>query len=166
MSIALGSHWVEPYKGQDWQANVERCQESMEAVLGWFAEPIHGGGDYPASLKSRHRDLVPEFMEAERQLIKGTADFFALSFGPNNLRTVQNPVRLSQQVSPDLRRVLNWIHLEYHRPNIFIVENGWFSDATVGVEDTVAIYSLKKFINHVLQGKEDSLSVTCCPMFC
>nr|XP_023646629.1 beta-klotho [Paramormyrops kingsleyae] len=151
VSIALGSHWVEPYKGQDWQTNVDRCQESMEAVLGWFAEPIHGRGDYPASLKSRHRDLVPEFMEAERQLIKGTADFFALSFGPNNLRTVQNPVRFGQQVSPDLRRVLSWIHLEYHRPDVFIVENGWFSDAAVGTEDTVAIYSLKKFINQVLQ---------------
>ncbi|XP_018601697.2 beta-klotho [Scleropages formosus] len=151
VSIALGTHWMEPLRGQASQANVDRCQESLEAVLGWFAEPIHGTGTYPASLRQSRSGLLPELTDAEKQQIRGTADFFALSFGPNNLRLGRILSRFGQQVSLDLRRLLNWIRLEYDDPAVFVAENGWFSDAAVGTEDTVAIYLMKKFINQVLQ---------------
>ncbi|KAG9347173.1 hypothetical protein JZ751_006100, partial [Albula glossodonta] len=151
VSITLGSHWMQPLGRQASPSNVERCQESMEVVLGWFAEPIHGSGDYPASLKQQNPGMLPEFTEAERQQVRGTADFFALSFGPNNLRLGLALAHFGQQVSLDLRQTLNWLKLEYGNPRILITENGWFSDATVGTHDTVAIYLMKKFINQVLQ---------------
>lgn len=154
VSITLGSHWMQPLKGQASLSNVERCQESLEAVLGWFAEPIHGSGDYPTSLKEQNPGLLPEFTEAEKQQVRGTADFFALSFGPNNLRPELALDRFGQQVSLDLRKALNWIKLEYGNPRVLITENGWFSNATVGTNDTVAIYLMKRFINHVLQGEQ------------
>ncbi|XP_064200440.1 beta-klotho [Anguilla rostrata] len=157
VSITLGSHWMKP---AGHQANVQHCQESMEAVLGWFAEPIHGSGDYPASLKRQNPGLVPEFTKAERQLVRGTADFFALSFGPNNAQLGQALTRYGQQVSLDLRQALNWIKLEYENPRVLITENGWFSYATVGTEDTVAIYLMKRFISQVLQAiVHDSVQV-------
>ncbi len=61
----------------------------MEAVVGWFAEPIYGSGDYPESLKASHRGVIPEFSAQERLWIKGTADFFSLAFGPETLRVGQ-----------------------------------------------------------------------------
>ncbi|XP_076595294.1 beta-klotho [Chaetodon auriga] len=151
VSIILGSHWVEPQRGQATAANVERCQQSIEAVLGWFANPIFGDGDYPVSLKTMHGALLPTFSPEEKLWVQTTADFFALSFGPNNFRLGKGLVQNGQTVSPDLRRLLGWIKLEYGDPLVLVAEGSWFSEANVEKEDTVAIYLMKKFINQVLQ---------------
>lgn len=124
----------------------------MEAVLGWFANPIFGDGDYPASLNRQHGSLIPTFSPEEKLQVKNTADFFALSFGPNNLRLGQG-LDHGQTVTPDLRRILGWIKHQYGDPSILVAEGGWFSEASVGQEDTVSIYQMKLFINQVLQGK-------------
>lgn len=124
----------------------------MEAVVGWFANPIFGDGDYPASLSRQHGSLMPTFSPEEKLQVKNTADFFALSFGPNNLRLGQGLDR-EQTVTPDLRRVLGWIKHQYGDPSVLVAEGGWFSDASMGQEDTVSIYQMKLFINQVLQGK-------------
>ncbi|MGH0186040.1 UNVERIFIED_CONTAM: hypothetical protein FKN15_020076 [Acipenser sinensis] len=150
VSIALGSHWIVPGKGNMNPVNVERCQQSMEAVLGWFAAPIYGNGDYPAVLKNKSHGLIPFFTEDEKKHISGTADFFAFSFGPNNFRSAL--AKSGQQASLNMRQALNWIKLEYNKPRILIVETGWFTDHKVTTEDTTAIYLMKKFINQVLQG--------------
>ncbi|KAK2849169.1 hypothetical protein Q5P01_009003 [Channa striata] len=160
ISIALGSHWVEPQRGQATPANVELCQQSMEAVLGWFANPIFGDGDYPASLSAKHGTLLPTFTPEEKLWVQKTADFFALSFGPNNLRLGWNLVQYGQTVTPDLRRILGWIKLEYGNLRVLVAEGGWFSEASVGREDTVAIYLMKFFINQALQAiKLDGVQV-------
>ncbi|XP_073342580.1 beta-klotho [Pagrus major] len=160
VSIVLGSHWVEPQRGQATADNVELCQQSMEAVLGWFANPIFGDGDYPASLKIKHGALLPIFSPEEKLWVQATADFFALSFGPNNLRLGRGLVQYGLTVTPDLRRVLGWIKLEYGDPRVLVAEAGWFSEASVGKEDTVAIYLMKRFINQVLQAvKFDGVQV-------
>ncbi|XP_035524645.1 beta-klotho [Morone saxatilis] len=151
VSIVLGSHWVEPQRGQATDANVELCQQSIEAVLGWFANPIFGHGDYPVSLKIKHGALLPTFSPEEKLWVQTTADFFALSFGPNNLRLGRGLVHYGQTVTPDLRRILGWIKLEYGDPRVLVAEGGWFSEASEGKEDTVAIYLMKRFINQVLQ---------------
>uniref|UniRef100_A0A3B5L824 Klotho beta n=1 Tax=Xiphophorus couchianus TaxID=32473 RepID=A0A3B5L824_9TELE len=160
VSIVLGSHWVEPHRGQPTAANVALCQQSMEAILGWFADPIFGAGDYPVSLKIKYADLMPRFTPEEKLWVQKTADFFALSFGPNNFRLGQNLLHNGQSITPDLRRLLGWIKLEYGNLRVLVAEGGWFSDASVGREDTVAIYLMKSFINQVLQAiKFDGVQV-------
>lgn len=124
----------------------------MEAVLGWFANPIFGDGDYPASLNTQHGSLMPTFSPEEKLQVKNTADFFALSFGPNNLRLGQGIGR-GQTVTLDLRRLLGWIKHQYGDPCVLVAEGGWFTEASVGQEDTLAMYLMKLFINQVLQGK-------------
>lgn len=153
VSIVLGSHWVVPQRGQATAANVELCQNSMEAVLGWFANPIFVDGNYPASMKATHGALLPEFTPDEKLWVQKTADFFSLSFGPNNLRLGRSLAQYGQIVSPDLRRVLGWLKLEYGDQKVLVAEGGWFSEPTVGREDTVTIYLTKRFINQVLQGE-------------
>ncbi|CAL8267000.1 unnamed protein product [Boreogadus saida] len=150
VSVVLGSQWVVPQRTPASPAHVELCQRSMEAVLGWFANPIFGDGDYPASMRSQHGDLLPTFTPEEKAWVKGTADFFALSFGPNDLRLSRGLVPYGQSVSPDLRSLLKWIQLEYGDRRVLVAEGGWFSEAAVGTEDTVAMYLMKRFINQVL----------------
>lgn len=142
ISITLGSHWVEPFRAT--AANVELCQKSMEAVIGWFAEPIHGSGDYPRTIRDEHKELIPEFSPEEKLWVRGTADFFSLAFGPDTGRGVGH-------MTPDLRKVLVWVQKEYGDPRVLVAEGSWFSDASVGVEDTFAVYNMKNFINQVLQ---------------
>ncbi|MEQ2168272.1 hypothetical protein GOODEAATRI_012665 [Goodea atripinnis] len=140
VSIVLGSHWVEPHRGQSKAATAALCQQSIEAVLGWFAEPIFGDGDYPVSLKTKHAALMPTFTPEEKLWVQRTADFFALSFGPDNIRLGQSLVHNGQRITPDLRSLLGWIKLEYGNPRILVAEGGWFSDASVGREDTVRFH--------------------------
>lgn len=135
-------------------ANVELCQQSIESVLGWFAHPIFGDGDYPVSLKIKHGSLLPTFSPEEKLWVQATADFFALSFGPNILRLGRRLVQYGQTVTPDLRRALGWIKLEYGDLRVLVAEGGWFTEASVGKEDTIAIYLMKRFINQVLQGEK------------
>ncbi|XP_076844489.1 beta-klotho [Brachyhypopomus gauderio] len=151
ISITLGSHWVEPFKRQATPANVELCQKSMEAVIGWFAEPIHGSGDYPRSLQATHQGLIPKFTPEEKLWVHGTADFFSLSFGPDTVQAMRGQVRFGQMGVLDLRKVLGWVQQEYGDPQVLVAESGWFSNASVGVEDTITIYVMKKLINQVLQ---------------
>lgn len=97
---------------------------------------------------------MPIFSPEEKLWVQKTADFFALSFGPNNLRLGRGLIEYGQTVTPDLRRILSWLKLEYGNPRVLVAEGGWFSEASVGKEDTVAIYLMKRFINQVLQGKK------------
>ncbi|KAL2077356.1 hypothetical protein ACEWY4_026860 [Coilia grayii] len=155
ISLTLGAHWIEPLKGQfnpaQSSANVALCQKSMEAVIGWFANPIHGTGDYPASLKDANQGLVPEFSPEERAFVKGTADFFSLAFGPDTLRVGQRLPLFGQVLSMDLRKVLGWIQLEYNSPAVLVAESGWFTNASVREEDTLAIYLMRRLLGQVLE---------------
>ncbi|XP_042534196.1 beta-klotho [Dipodomys spectabilis] len=149
LSITLGSHWIEPNRWEN-QMDILRCQQSMASVLGWFASPIHGNGDYPEDIK-KWLSILPLFSDTEKKEVKGTADFFAFSFGPNNFKPQNTMDKMGQNVSLNLRQVLNWIKLEYNNPRILITENGWFTDSYIKTEDTTAIYMMKNFLNQVLQ---------------
>ncbi|XP_045406499.1 beta-klotho [Lemur catta] len=150
LSITLGSHWIEPNRSEN-MMDIVKCQQSMVSVLGWFAHPIHGDGDYPEEMKKKLLSILPLFSEAEKSEVRGTADFFAFSFGPNNFKPLNTMAKMGQNVSLNLREVLNWIKLEYDNPRILIAENGWFTDSHVKTEDTTAIYMMKNFLNQVLQ---------------
>ncbi|XP_053110130.1 LOW QUALITY PROTEIN: beta-klotho [Hemicordylus capensis] len=159
LSITLGSHWIEPNRFNN-QLDITKCQQSMQRVLGWFAKPIHGNGDYPEELKAELASILPNATQTERNYIKGTADFFAFSFGPHNFIPTNTKFKMGQNFSLNLRGVLNWIKLEYDNPRILITENGWFSQSPVTSEDTTIIYMMKKFINKVLQAiKYDEIDV-------
>jgi hypothetical protein len=134
--------------------NIRECQKSLDFVLGWFAKPIFIDGDYPESMKNNLSSLLPDFTESEKRLIRGTADFFALSFGPTLSFQLLDPnMKFRQLESPNLRQLLSWIDLEYNHPPIFIVENGWFVSGTTKRDDAKYMYYLKKFIMETLKGR-------------
>lgn len=155
MSIALGSHWITPRRMTD--HHIRECQKSLDFVLGWFAKPIFIDGDYPESMKNNLSSLLPDFTESEKRFIRGTADFFALSFGPTlSFQLLDPSMKFRQLESPSLRQLLSWIDLEYNHPQIFIVENGWFVSGTTRRDDAKYMYYLKKFIMETLKGKLSS----------
>jgi hypothetical protein len=46
-------------------------------VLGWFGGPWKDG-DYPQSLKDTLGDILPKFTKKEKEIIKGSCDFYAI----------------------------------------------------------------------------------------
>ncbi|CAD6443387.1 561612e4-fcc2-40aa-8b81-cbb32c5273bb [Sclerotinia trifoliorum] len=58
-------------------ADVDAVARNYEFVLGWF-QGCWRDGDYSSMLKETLGSLLPEFTQEEKDLIKGSCDFFAI----------------------------------------------------------------------------------------
>ncbi|CAI6298223.1 unnamed protein product [Periconia digitata] len=58
-------------------ADEEARQRQFDFSIGWFGGPWTDG-DYPASLKETLGDILPEFTQEEKDMIKGSCDFYAI----------------------------------------------------------------------------------------
>jgi beta-galactosidase len=151
IGITNNCDWREPLtdSGQDKKA----AERALEFFLAWFADPIYKG-DYPAVMKERLGERLPTFSEEEKQLIKGTSDFFGLNHyttmyaahddGTSKDRSVYGNGGISEDqgvslsLNPEWRltlmqwavvpwgcgKLLEWIDRRYDSPDIYITENG------------------------------------------
>ncbi|XP_077065620.1 lactase/phlorizin hydrolase-like [Siphateles boraxobius] len=188
VGIALDSDWAEPRNTVSDQ-DVAAAERYLNFQLGWFAHPIFVDGDYPVVLKKQidqkkgecGKELarLPVFTEAEKQRIRGTADFFGLNHytsrlisesmgrcdaGPNNVGDFEaytDPTWPStasdeiQSVPWGLRRLLNYIYLEYTsitKVPIYITGNGmpteYYGDL---LNDIQRVDYLKAYINEAMK---------------
>eukprot|EP00611_Tribonema_gayanum_P016113 TRINITY_DN2810_c0_g1_i1.p1 TRINITY_DN2810_c0_g1~~TRINITY_DN2810_c0_g1_i1.p1 ORF type:complete len:565 (+),score=139.22 TRINITY_DN2810_c0_g1_i1:188-1696(+) len=82
IGITLNSGWSEPLGDADPEgalSHAAAAHRSLMWSLGWFADPIWLGGDYPREMRERCGDKLPEFTEAEKKLISGSSDFLGLN---------------------------------------------------------------------------------------
>lgn len=81
IGTTLSADWRLPAPTEDaaqLAANAEAATRSIAFHLGWFADPIYFG-DYPQIMKDRVGDRLPTFTEKQKQLLKGSSDFFGLN---------------------------------------------------------------------------------------
>lgn len=78
LGMALNAEWREPCEPQS-KRDVAACQRSMDWQLGWFADPVHFG-DYPHSMRQTLKSRLPSFTLKERNLLKGSCDFFGINY--------------------------------------------------------------------------------------
>ncbi len=151
ISLALNCDWREPRTNSP--ENVAAAPRALEFYLGWFADPLFIG-DYPDSMKRKLKARLPSFNEAEKQLLRGSADFFALNHYTTYYAAqgkaedrIDDPytnsgfyadqlVELSSDpnwekttmgwnvVPAGINKLLHWIDRRYHQPEIYITENG------------------------------------------
>ncbi|XP_029968128.1 lactase-phlorizin hydrolase-like [Salarias fasciatus] len=159
VGIALNADWAEPAdpsKSED----VAAAERYLEFMLGWFAHPIFGAGDYPSILKTQIEEkraacpssvpaILPTFTPAEITRIRGTADFFGLNHytsrvithvdggcvaGPEGVGNFRSAVHPSGSSVPfGLRRLLNYIstvYLQTRKVPIYITGNGMPTEYT------------------------------------
>lgn len=58
-------------------ADQQALQRSYDFTLGWFGG-MWTDGDYPQSLKDTLGDVLPTFTQQEKDMIKGSCDFYAI----------------------------------------------------------------------------------------
>ena len=154
IGITNNAGWGEPKTNSAADAGAaERC---MQMSLGWFSDPVFFG-DYPPAMKRILGDRLPSFSEAEKKLLKGSADFFGLNhYGTNWVSDAPEAgwtecfATTSHDGFPQaqsgwlfgsgwgFRKILNWIHRRYDGPEIYVTEGGWSLDASTaeaGVKD-------------------------------
>uniref|UniRef100_H2YTH2 beta-glucosidase n=1 Tax=Ciona savignyi TaxID=51511 RepID=H2YTH2_CIOSA len=189
IGITLNTNWVEPMTTTDLD-HIEASQRSLAFSTGWFAEPIFNSGDYPDVMiwnvgnRSEYYnityDRLPKFTEEEKELNKGTSDFFGLNHYTSNLIVPcsyypeEGPTYDSDQVSiwpPSasswlyqvpwgIRKLLIWIKRTYGDPVIYITENGISEHFSDGLDDDIRVNYYKNYIDEVLKAiKEDDVNV-------
>ncbi|XP_038281513.1 lactase-phlorizin hydrolase [Canis lupus familiaris] len=197
VGIVLNSDWAEPLSPER-PEDVRASELYLHFMLGWFAHPIFVDGDYPPALKARIQQVnqqcpspvaqLPEFTEAEKQLLKGSADFLGLSHYTSRLisKTQQDSCipsydaigGFTQHVDPawpqtsspwiyvvpwGIRRLLKFVSLEYTRGKvpIYLAGNGMPIGETEDLfEDSLRVDYFNKYINEVLKAiKEDLVDV-------
>lgn len=151
IGITNNCDWREPLT--ETEADRRAAERALEFFLAWFADPIYKG-DYPEVMKDRLGNRLPEFSKKEKELIKGTSDFFGLNhyttmyaahddgravarsvYGNGGISEDQD-VYLSQDSEWKLTlmnwavvpwgcvKMLEWIDKRYNHPPIYITENG------------------------------------------
>ena len=151
IGISNNCDWREPLTNSD--EDKQAAQRALEFFLAWFADPVYKG-DYPAVMKERLKERLPEFTSEEKKMIKGSSDFFGLnhyttmyaansngeqqeiSVNGNGGISEDQDVNLSLDKNWDVtlmdwavvpwgcKKLLKWIDERYDQPNIYITENG------------------------------------------
>ncbi|XP_069329291.1 lactase/phlorizin hydrolase [Eulemur rufifrons] len=197
VGIVLNSDWAEPLSPEK-PEDLRASERFLHFMLGWFAHPIFVDGDYPAILRAQIQQMnkqcpspvaqLPEFTEAEKQLLKGSADFLGLSHYTSRLisKAEQDNCTpgydaiggFSQHVDPawpqtssswirvvpwGIRRLLQFVSLEYTRGKvpIYLAGNGMpIGEDEDLLDDSLRIDYFNQYINEVLKAiKEDSVDV-------
>ena len=152
IGITNNCDWREPLS--DKVEDQEAAERALEFFLGWFADPVYLG-DYPAVMRERLGERLPQFTAEEKQLLIGSSDFFGLNHYTTMITSNQtekgvkmDPAGnggLSEDQDVFLQKdpvwsltamnwgivpwgcgkLLQWIDKRYGRPDIYITENGF-----------------------------------------
>ncbi|MEM7104322.1 MAG: GH1 family beta-glucosidase [Bacteroidota bacterium] len=151
IGITCNCDWREPASNDP--KDITAAQRALEFMLSWFMDPVYKGR-YPDSMIERLGPRLPAFSESEKELLKGSADFFGLnhystmlvsdagghivegSVYENGGLLADQDIKLSADpawqrtemgwpiVPWGFRKLLEWIDERYDRPEIIITENG------------------------------------------
>lgn len=172
----------------DWREPLTTAPEDVGAGeraaimwLGWFADPVWLG-DYPAAMKQLLGDRLPTFTAAQKQLLKGSADFFGLNHYGTGWAAASDDAEFTecyctvtesgfpQAQSAWLygagwgaRKLLNWVKNRYGNPTVYMTEGGWSLAASSAAEaqhDAGRTYYYANYTSEILKAiEEDGVDV-------
>lgn len=150
IGITLNGDHAYPWDPED-PKDVEAANRKIEFAISWFADPVYFG-KYPDSMVAQLGDRLPTFTDEERELVKGSNDFYGMNhYTANYIRHKPTPAepddflgnletffdsKAGECIGPEtqsfwlrpnaegFRGLLNWLSKRYGRPKIYVTENG------------------------------------------
>jgi beta-glucosidase len=181
IGIANNCDWREPFS--DSPEDIAAAEVATEYMLAWFADPVYFG-DYPQSMKDRLGSKLPEFTDEEKELLKGSSDYFTCYaraveegseswignsgiFGARDIELLNIPDLPANAtgwvIKPDgLGKLLRWIDKRYGRPPVYVTENGTSVKADTveeAVEDQKRIDYYRDYIAVVQKAADDGVDL-------
>ncbi|XP_026728513.1 myrosinase 1-like [Trichoplusia ni] len=195
VSIANHLLWFEPLT----EADTELADLARQHLAGRYCHPIYSKeGGWPASIeklleknsrdRGYNRSILPTFTQEEKELVRGTYDFFAFNhYTSRKIRWAKEGETFSQWplgdaeelngkieipehwtpaaaswffVNPDgIRQQLLWLKEQYGDFEFMITENGMATFG--GLEDHDRINFYREYLKQILIAiKEDGLNIT------
>lgn len=150
IGITVDGEWAEPFT--DAEGDKAAAQRRREFQFGWFLDPIYFG-DYPAIMRKKLGDRLPQFSPDEVAVLRGSLDFLGLNHyttryvKPSFRDSKENEYYADQDIHSiaewegntigeraasewlyivpwGFRKVLKWLTERYNRPPIYVTENG------------------------------------------
>ncbi|KAL2784664.1 glycoside hydrolase superfamily [Aspergillus keveii] len=76
--ITLDGNWYEPWDEND-PKDIEAAERAKEFEIGWFADPVYGKGDYPASMRAQLGERLPRFTKEEKRVVRGSSEVYGMN---------------------------------------------------------------------------------------
>jgi beta-glucosidase len=151
IGITNNCDWREPLSSE--KADVDAAQRALEFYFGWLTDPLFFG-EYPLSMQTRLKGIIPDFTPEEKIMVKNSFDFIGLNhytthYAADSRGEVEEPfpgaslafpedqdvnlsvdphwklTEMNWPVVPDgLYKLLKWIDDRYDHPVLYITENG------------------------------------------
>ncbi|MCA9243068.1 MAG: beta-glucosidase [Phycisphaerales bacterium] len=138
ISFALNTTFS--YPASDTPEDAAAAERAMLDFGGWFTDPPHFG-DYPAVMRERLGDMLPEFSAQDAALLRGSMDYLALNYylsdtvrhapgvGHMEIERSFDPAyektQMGWPIVPDgFFRLLKWLNSRYQGLPVYITENG------------------------------------------
>lgn len=175
ISIPLNCDWMEPYS--DSYEDRGAAQRALLWKMGLFADPLFFG-DYPDEIKARVSVRLPKFNDTEKQILKGSLDYFSLNhytgsmvqFSSNNIYTYwadsqtqyhgipnTQPTASSWQfIYPEgIYKMIGWLANRYNLVDMeFVISENGVSTVDI-LDDEVRIQFIKDYYSNVNRAKND-----------
>ncbi|KAL2803030.1 glycoside hydrolase [Aspergillus granulosus] len=85
ISIVLNGHFYEPWDVSS-DTDIEAARVRLEFYIGWFADPVYLGRDYPAVMREYLGERLPSFTAEDLELLRATCSINAF-YGMNHYST-------------------------------------------------------------------------------
>ncbi|KAF5689534.1 beta-glucosidase [Fusarium circinatum] len=80
IGISLNGDYYEPWDSSD-PRDSEAAERRMQFHIGWFANPIFLGQDYPKCMRDQLKDRLPQFTAEELKLLRSAeSDFYGMNY--------------------------------------------------------------------------------------
>ncbi|KAM5520747.1 putative beta-glucosidase [Fusarium oxysporum f. sp. phaseoli] len=80
IGISLNGDYYEPWDSSD-PRDSEAAERRMQFHIGWFANPIFLGQDYPKCMRDQLKDRLPQFTSDELNLLRSAeSDFYGMNY--------------------------------------------------------------------------------------
>ncbi|KAK2123626.1 glycoside hydrolase superfamily [Fusarium oxysporum II5] len=80
IGISLNGDYYEPWDSSD-PRDSEAAERRMQFHIGWFANPIFLGQDYPKCMRDQLKDRLPQFTSDDLKLLRSAeSDFYGMNY--------------------------------------------------------------------------------------